>query len=86
MFDPVETWKQRTFTNVTAKPLLTQIYKDGTKIYNCPDLREIRAYCKEQVETLWDEVKRFENPHKYYVDLSEKLWDTRKNLLESIKK
>ena len=86
LFDPVETWKQRTFTNVTAKPLLTQIYKDGTKIYNCPDLREIRAYCKEQVETLWDEVKRFENPHKYYVDLSEKLWDTRKNLLESIKK
>lgn len=52
-------------------------------MYEAPDLEEIRAFCKEQVELLWDEIKRFENPHKYYVDLSEKLWMLKNDLLIS---
>ena len=82
LFDPQETWKIRHFTNVNAKLLLKQIYKDGKKIYISPPLFEIRNYCQEQVATLWDEVTRFEYPHKYYVDLSQKLWDTRQKLLQ----
>lgn len=81
LFDPTETWKQRTFTNVHCKLLLTQIYAEGVKVYESPSLPEIRDYCARQVETLWDEVKRFENPHRYYVDLSQKLWNERHRLL-----
>ena len=51
-------------------------------MYENPPLAEIRAECARQVDTLWDEVKRFENPHRYYVDLSQKLWDERQRLLD----
>ena len=51
-------------------------------MYENPPLKEIRAYCRQQVDTLWDEVKRFENPHRYYVGLSQKLWDERHRLLD----
>ncbi len=81
LFDPHETWKRRTFTNVHCKLLQTQIYANGRRVYESPSLPEIRAYCERQVDTLWDEVKRFENPHRYYVDLSQKLWDERQRLL-----
>ena len=57
------------------------MFKGGQLVYREPDLREIQSYCKEQVDTLWDEVKRFENPHNYYVDLSQKLWDIKQSLL-----
>ena len=57
------------------------ILKNGKLVYELPSLEQIRAYCLEQVETLWDEVKRFDNPHNYYVDLSKKLWDIKYNLL-----
>ena len=50
-------------------------------MYRSPDIADIRAYCARQVDNLWDEVKRFENPHNYYVDLSQKLWDVREELL-----
>ena len=82
LFDPVYTWKRKRIENYTAKPLLVKMFDGGKKIYNVPEISESRRYCFEQVETLWDEVKRFENPHKYYVDLSQKLWDEKTRLLD----
>ena len=81
LFDPVQVWKTKTVTNYTAKELLVPIFKSGECVYECPNIHEVQAYCKEQIMTLWDEVKRFENPHKYYVDLSRKLWDIKQKLL-----
>ena len=81
LFDPVYTWKRKNVTNYTAKRLRVKIFEDGKSIYNCPNLKETQVFCKEQVETLWDEVKRFENPHKYYVDLSQSLWEEKNSLL-----
>ena len=82
IFDPVYTWKRKTLENFTAKELLVRVFESGKRVYNSPDINDIREYCKEQVDTLWDEVKRFENPHKYYVDLSEKLWNEKKRMLD----
>ncbi len=82
LFDPDYTWKRKTITNFTAKPLLVQIFDKGVCCYNSPDIKDIKKYCNSQVDTLWDEVKRFENPHKYYVDLSEKLWSEKHRLLD----
>ena len=81
LFDPVQVWKTKTVTNYTAKELLIPIFKAGECVYESPSIHEIRDYCKAQIMTLWDEVKRFENPHKYYVDLSRKLWDIKQGLL-----
>ncbi len=86
LFDPVETWKERTYVNCTAKCISTPIYVQGKRVYESPSLQQIKSFCKEQLSTLWDEVKRFENPHGYYVDLSQKLWDTRQELLRAISK
>ncbi len=83
IFDPDATWKKKTLTNITAKKILVQVFEKGKCVYNRPNLEEIRAYCKQQVDLLWDEVKRFENPHKFYVDLSPKLWEIKRRLLES---
>ncbi len=82
LFDPDYTWKRKTVTNYTARPLLVKIFENGQCCYNNPDIIDIKNYCNEQVETLWDEVKRFENPHTYYVDLSQKLWDEKHRLLD----
>ena len=82
IFDPEHTWKRKTVTNFTAKRLLIRIFDKGEAVYKSPSLDEIRDYCKEQIDTIWDEVKRFENPHKYYVDLSSRLWIIRHGLLE----
>ena len=81
LFDPVQVWKTKTVTNFTAKELLVPIFKSGECVYECPSIHEVRDYCKAQIMTLWDEVKRFENPHKYYVDLSKKLWNIKQGLL-----
>ena len=83
LFDPVNTWKSKTFEDVEIKPLLVQVFKDGECIYDLPDIEEIKAYCRDQVDHLWEEVKRFENPHRYYVDLSEKLWHSKRELLKA---
>lgn len=85
LFDPEATWKRKTVTDFTAKELLVPIFKDGKRVYQSPDIEAIKAYCAQQVDTLWDEVKRFENPHRYYVDLSRKLWDIKHRLLEENK-
>ena len=83
IFDPEATWKTKTVYNFTAKELQVPIFKNGELIYECPTLQQIRQYCLEQVDTLWDEVKRFDNPHTYYVDLSQKLWDIKYGLLKN---
>ncbi|MBP3308533.1 MAG: nicotinate phosphoribosyltransferase [Clostridia bacterium] len=81
LFDPIETWKTKTVTDYTVRELLVPIFKGGVQVYECPSISEIQAYCKAEIDTLWDEVKRFENPHRYYVDLSKKLWDIKQALL-----
>lgn len=83
IFDPEATWKRKTVYNFTAKELQVPIFKHGELVYECPNLEQIRTYCLEQVDALWDEVKRFDNPHTYYVDLSQKLWDIKYGLLKA---
>ena len=83
IFDPQATWKRKTIYNFTAKELLVPIFRHGELVYDLPPLDEIQRYCAEQVDTLWDEVKRFDNPHTYYVDLSQKLWDIKYSLLKT---
>ena len=83
IFDPQATWKRKNIYNFTAKELLVPIFQNGELVYNMPSLPEIQKYCAEQVDTLWDEVQRFDNPHTYYVDLSQKLWDIKYALLKS---
>ena len=82
IFDPEATWKTKRVFNFTAKELQVPIFKGGELVYKLPALEEIRTYCKEQVDTLWDEIKRFDNPQTYYVDLSQKLWDVKYGLLK----
>ena len=82
IFDPDATWKRKNVYNFEAKELQVPIYRNGKLVYNCPSLEEVRTYCLEQVDKLWDEVKRFDNPHTYYVDLSQKLWDVKYGLLK----
>ena len=82
IFDPDATWKKKEVYDFTAKELQVQVFQNGELVYDLPTLPEIRKYCLEQVDTLWEEVKRFDNPHKYYVDLSQKLWDVKHGLLE----
>lgn len=84
LFDPVETWKQCTFTNVHAERLNVPVYVNGQRVCQLPPLEEIRKECALRLDTLWDEVTRFENPHRYYVDLSQKLWDERQRLLKEL--
>ncbi|MBR5307309.1 MAG: nicotinate phosphoribosyltransferase [Clostridia bacterium] len=81
IFDPENTWKRKTLTNFYARELSVPVFKNGECVYECPSLSEIKDYCADRVAHLWDEVKRFENPHKYYVDLSTKLWDIKMKLL-----
>lgn len=83
IFDPEATWKTKSVYNFTAKELQVPVFKDGKLIYDLPDLEQIRKYCLEQVDCLWDEVKRFDNPHAYYVDLSQKLWNIKYGLLKN---
>ena len=82
IFDPDATWKTKRVYNFTAKELQVPIFKNGELVYRLPSLEEIRTYCRQQVDTLWDEVKRFDNPQTYYVDLSQKLWDVKYGLLK----
>ena len=85
IFDPSATWKKKTVYNFTARPLLVPVFLGGKRVYDSPPLPEIRDYCQQQVDTLWDEVKRFDNPHSYYVDLSDRLWNIQQDLLRNRK-
>ena len=82
LFDPDYTWKRKTVTDYTVRELQVPIFLGGKCVYQSPSTTEIRDYCAKEVDTLWDEVKRFENPHNYYVDLSQKLWDIKHELLK----
>ena len=83
IFDPLATWKKKRIYNFEARELLVPVFLHGKRVYDSPPLPEIREYCRQQIDTLWDEVKRFDYPHKYYVDLSDKLWDIQQHLLRS---
>lgn len=82
IFDPEHTYKRKLLSNFSAVKLMERIFDGGKCIYNSPSAEDIKAYCTAQLDTLWDELKRFEYPHKYYVDLSQKLWDKKNELLE----
>lgn len=83
LFDPEHTWKRKRFENFTAEELLVPVFKNGVQVYKLPTLDEIRARCEREIGGMWDEVRRFNNPHNYYVDLSQKLWDIKQVMLKS---
>ena len=83
IFDPAATWKRKTFDNYTATELLVPIFKNGEQVYELPTIEQIRAHCKDEIEGMWEEVRRFTNPHNYYVDLSEKLWQLKHDMLSA---
>ena len=84
IFDPEHTWKRKVVTDFVAKKLQVKIFDKGRQVYTSPSVKEISKFRAEQVDSLWDEVTRFENPHTYYVDLSEKLWNLRDELLNEL--
>ncbi len=86
IFDPDYTWKKKLVENFTAKRLREKIFEGGKQVYFSPTTNEIKEYCRKQIDTLWDEVLRFEKPHKYYVDLSQQLWDEKHAMLERLNK
>jgi nicotinate phosphoribosyltransferase len=85
IFDPNAAWKQKTLTNFTVRELQVPVFQNGKLVYALPKLQDIQTYCLSQLDTLWDEVRRFENPHTYYVDLSKELWDLKQRLLAEAK-
>ncbi len=85
IFDPESTWKRKTVENFTATELLVPIFKDGKQVCELPTLEQIRANCKASLESMWEEVKRFDNPHNYYVDLSQRLWDVKYGMIKTQK-
>ena len=82
IFDPNAVWKRKRITNFYAKNLREQIFKGGKCVYKLPALDDIKKYCKEQLDLMWDEMKRFENPQTYYVDLSDKLWRLKHSMID----
>ena len=82
IFDPIHTWKRKVMENFTAEELQKPIYLDGKQVYELPTLQEIRLHCEKSIKEMWDEVRRFTNPHNYYVDLSEKLWRVKNEMIQ----
>ena len=85
IFDAEFTWKRKLCENFRAEQLLVPIFVKGKRVYEVPSLEEVRRYCAASVDTLWQEVTRFENPHEYYVDYSQPLWDLRHEMIQQIK-
>ncbi len=81
LFDPDHTWKRKVLENFTATELQVQVFRSGELVYDLPDIETIRCHCKEEIEGMWEEVRRFTNPHNYYVDLSEKLWQIKHDMI-----
>lgn len=81
IFDPNDTWKKKTLTNYTVRDLQEKIFENGELIYKNKTVKEIAEYSKKDLDTIWDEVKRLNNPQKYYVDLSKKLYDLKTKML-----
>ncbi len=82
LFDPEFSWKKKIIRNFEVRELAVPVFEKGKLVYEEKTTEEVRKYCREQLDTLWPEVMRFENPHHYYVDLSEKLWMMKRDLLE----
>lgn len=85
IFHPVHTWKRKTLTNFHAKKLLVPIFENGKLVYNLPSLEDIKKNKEREVSTLWEEVQRFEFPHIYIVDLSQKLWEMKNEMINKTK-
>ncbi len=81
IFDPEAVWKRKKIKNFYVRNLREQIFEGGKCVYKCPSIDEIRDYCTQQLDAMWDEMKRFENPQTYYVDLSSKLWNLKQELV-----
>ena len=86
IFDPVHTWKRKVMESYTATELLVPIFRNGELVYKLPTITEIKKHCEEEIEGMWDEVRRFNNPHNYYVDLSEKLWTIKDSMIAEHRK
>lgn len=84
IFDPIETWKRKTLTGFKTRELMVPVFRGGKRVYDLPNLKDIQAYAQKECDTLWDEVKRLVNPHRYIVDLSPKLFELRQSLLLEI--
>ena len=86
LFDPIDTWKKTILEGgtYTMREILVPVFRKGECIYKSPTVKEIAEYCKAEKETLWDETKRFFNPHKVYVDLSDKLYSVKRELLSKV--
>ena len=82
IFDPNAIWKKKKLSNFYAKNIRIQLFDHGKCVYESPDIEEIKAYCKSQIDSLWDETLRFENPQTYYVDVSQNLWNMKNELIE----
>lgn len=85
IFDPISTWKEKTYIDYRLVPMHKAIYESGIRVYEKPDINEIRGYANKQLNALWNEVRRFDNPHKFYVDLSKPLWDIKFSMLKKIR-
>ena len=81
IFDPVHTWKKKLVTNFYAKKLQVPVFLNGECVYESPAVLDIKAHCRESVNSLWDEQKRFTNPQEYYVDLSPDLWNLKNEMI-----
>jgi len=86
LFDPDHTWKRKILEDYTAEELLVPVFRNGEQVYKLPTIQEIRKHCEEEIEGMWDEVRRFTNPHNYYVDLSEKLWRIKHDMIAEHRK
>ena len=84
LFDPVETWKKTLLHpgEYTMKELLVPVFEGGKCVYTSPSVMDIRAYCAQDIDTLWDESRRLVNPHRVYIDLSKRLWNLKQTLLD----
>ena len=85
IFDPEHTWKRKILENFTATELLVPVFKNGEQVYKLPTLHEIREHNQREIEGMWDEIRRFTNPHNYYVDLSEKLWQIKHDMISKFR-
>lgn len=86
LFDPEHVWKRKVMENFTVRELKIPIFKDGKCVYTSPSVAKIREKCQNELSSMWDEVLRFENPHNYYVDLSQALWDEKNSMLKQKRK
>jgi len=86
LFDPDHTWKRKTLTDYTATELHVKVFENGEQVYPLPTLEEIRQHCAKEIDGMWDEVKRFNNPHNYYVDLTQKLWNIKYGMIDACRR